>query len=186
MRTSGSHDVYLQDAFVPDAWILSRTAVADAPAAPPGANGWGLTVSAVYLGIGQAALAAACEYANTRVPPSLGAPIATLPHIQQTIGQMQLSLTAAETVLEHAAQRWMEDPAGRNGMNALLASAKMLATNAACSVSEAALRVGGGFSLTRELPLERHFRDARAGLFNPPQDDLALTIIGKAALARQG
>ena len=186
MRTSGSHDVYLDDAFVPDAWVLSRQPVAEAPAAPPGANGWGLTVSAVYLGIGQAALAAACDYANTRVPPSLGAPIATLPHIQQTIGQMQLQLTAAETVLEHAARRWMADPAGRSSMGALLASAKMLATNAACSASEAALRVGGGFSLTRDLPLERHFRDARAGLFNPPQDDLALTIIGKAALAERG
>jgi hypothetical protein len=32
--------------------------------------------------------------------------------------------------------------------------------------------------------LERYFRDARAGLFQPPQDDLALGQIGRAALAR--
>ena len=43
--------------------------------------------------------------------------------------------------------------------------------------------MAGGFSLTRTLPLERYFRDARAGLFNPPQDDLALGQVGRAALA---
>jgi alkylation response protein AidB-like acyl-CoA dehydrogenase len=49
-------------------------------------------------------------------------------------------------------------------------------------VTETALRVAGGFSMTRELPLERYFRDARGGLFQPPQDDLALGMIGRAAL----
>ena len=43
--------------------------------------------------------------------------------------------------------------------------------------------MAGGFSLTRTLPLKRYFRDARAGLFNPPQDDLALGHVGRAALA---
>lgn len=57
-------------------------------------------------------------------------------------------------------------------------------SNAACEATEKALRVAGGFSLTKELPLERYFRDARAGLFQPPQDDLALGQIGRAALAR--
>ena len=50
-------------------------------------------------------------------------------------------------------------------------------------MTETALRVAGGFSLTPGLPLERYFRDARAGLFAPPQDDLALGIAGRAALA---
>jgi hypothetical protein len=31
--------------------------------------------------------------------------------------------------------------------------------------------------------LERHFRDARAGLFQPPQDDLTLALVGRNALA---
>jgi alkylation response protein AidB-like acyl-CoA dehydrogenase len=45
------------------------------------------------------------------------------------------------------------------------------------------LRVAGGFSLTDALTLERHFRDARAGLFQPPQDDLTLALVGRSALA---
>ena len=34
----------------------------------------------------------------------------------------------------------------------------------------------------RARPLERYFRDVRAGLGHPPMDDVALTLIGKAAL----
>jgi hypothetical protein len=36
--------------------------------------------------------------------------------------------------------------------------------------------------MTRALSLERYFRDARGGLFQPPQDDLALGMIGRATL----
>ncbi len=62
---------------------------------------------------------------------------------------------------------------------------KYLCSNAACSVTETALRVAGGFSMTRSLPLERYFRDARGGLFQPPQDDLALMLVGQTALAAE-
>jgi alkylation response protein AidB-like acyl-CoA dehydrogenase len=62
---------------------------------------------------------------------------------------------------------------------------KYLCTNAACSVTDTALRVAGGFSMTKSLPLERYFRDARGGLFQPPQDDLALMLLGRAAMATE-
>jgi alkylation response protein AidB-like acyl-CoA dehydrogenase len=35
------------------------------------------------------------------------------------------------------------------------------------------------------LPLERYFRDARGGLFQPPQDDLAPMLLGRTALAAE-
>jgi len=60
--------------------------------------------------------------------------------------------------------------------------AKYLCTNAAIAATDQALRIAGGFGLTRKLPLERYFRDARAGLTHPPQDDAALELIGRAAL----
>jgi alkylation response protein AidB-like acyl-CoA dehydrogenase len=185
LRTSGNDDVIYEHVFVPDDWLVNRHAIG-APAAPGktlGFNAWSLTVAAVYLGIGQAACDAACDYANTRIPPSLGKPIAELPHIQQWIGQMQVTLDAARAVLYDAAHTWVAHPELRPTLGPQLAAAKYLATNGACDASETALRVAGGFSLMRSLPLERYFRDARAGLFNPPQDDLALSQIGRAALA---
>jgi alkylation response protein AidB-like acyl-CoA dehydrogenase len=185
LRTSGNDDVYYENVFVPDAWLIGRRVIG-APIAPgqqPGLSAWGLTISAVYLGIGQAACDAACDYANNRVPPSLGKPIAELAHIQQWIGEMQITLDAARALLYDTARTWIEHPAARPTLAPQVAAVKYLCTNAACAATDKALRVAGGFSLTRALPLERYFRDARAGLFNPPQDDLALGQVGRAALA---
>ncbi|PMP79175.1 MAG: acyl-CoA dehydrogenase, partial [Roseiflexus castenholzii] len=77
---------------------------------------------------------------------------------------------------------WVARPAERSAMTAQIAMAKYLCTNAACDATDQALRIAGGFALTRALPLERYFRDARAGLTHPPNDDAALELIGKHAL----
>lgn len=188
MRTAGNYDVYYENVLVPDDWLVDRRPIgAPSPPQRPGLSPWSMTITAIYLGIGQAACDAACDYANTRTPPSLGKPIAELPHIQQWIGQMQVALDAARAVLYATARAWVEHPELRPALPSQIAAAKYLCTNAACAATETALRVAGGFSLTRNLPLERYFRDARAGLFQPPQDDLALSQIARAALSgRQG
>ena len=183
LRLAGNDDVVYDRVFVPDAWMVERRAIGG-PRGPagPGANPWALPLAAVYLGVGQAALEAASDYANTRTPPALGAPIGSQTHVQHWIGAMAITLDAARTVLRDTARAWIEEPASRPGLATRIATAKYLCTNAACTVTETALRVAGGFSLTAALPLERYFRDARAGLFAPPQDDLALGIVGRAAL----
>lgn len=188
LRSAGNDDVFYDHVFVPEAWVVERRPLGQqaggvAGKAGPGANPWAMPLAAVYLGIGQAALEAACDYARTRIPPALGKPIADQPHIQQWLGSMQVSLDAARTVLQDTARAWDETPHRRTELAARIATAKYLCTNAACTTTETALRVAGGFSLTDALPLGRYFRDARAGLFAPPQDDLALGIAGRAALA---
>lgn len=185
LRTCGNDDVYFDNVFVPNDWLIGRRVIgAPQPVTQlPGLNAWSLAVTAAYLGVGQAACDAACDYANQRVPPSLGKPIAELPHIQQLIGSIQISLDAARAVLHETTRAWVERPDLRSALAPQVAAAKYLCTNAACTASEQALRVAGGFSLTRALPLERYFRDARAGLFHPPQDDLALAQVGRAAVA---
>lgn len=184
LRSSGSFDVYYDQVFVPDGWLIDR---APAPAGPPTAQAWfALTMAAVYLGIGQAAIDAVGRYARERVPSALGRPIATLPAIQRRIGEGQAALTAARCVLYQAAQGWVAQPAQRAGMTPAIHLAKYLCTNAAVSASDQALRVAGGFGMTRALPIERFYRDARAGLTHPPQDDTALETIGRAAIEGVG
>jgi alkylation response protein AidB-like acyl-CoA dehydrogenase len=181
LRGCGNYAVNYNSVFVPDARIVERVKVGG-PRKRPGTSGWNLPIAAVYLGIGQAACDAACHYANNRVPAALGAPIAGQPHIQQWIGEMDVKLRAARSVLHETARAWVEQSASPDELSPAIAGAKFLCTNAACAVTETALRVAGGFSMTRALPLERYFRDARGGLFQPPQDDLALGMIGRAAL----
>jgi len=85
-------------------------------------------------------------------------------------------------VLYDTARAWAEQPERRAALGPRIAAAKYLCTNAAQTATDQALRVAGGFGLTRQLPLERLYRDARAGLTHPPNDDAALEMIGRAAL----
>jgi alkylation response protein AidB-like acyl-CoA dehydrogenase len=184
LRTCGNYAVNYDNVFVPDARIVERVIIGG-ERKRPGTTGWNLPLAAVYLGVGQAACDAACHYANNRRPVALGASIAGQPHIQGWIGEIDLTLRAARTVLHDTARAWVERSAPPAELATSIAAAKYLCTNAACRVTEIALRVAGGFSMTRDLPLERYFRDARGGLFQPPQDDLAMGMIGRAALAAE-
>ena len=193
LRTVGNYDVSYEDVFVRDDWVVERRPIPgpaerQAPKPPtgkgaPGLGPWSLTIAAVYLGVGAAACRAAADYANARTPSSFGKPIAEAPHVQQWIGQMEIGIDAARSQLFETARLWRDHPELRDDLAPQIAAAKYLCTNAACSASEIGLRVAGGFSLTPELSLERHFRDARAGLFQPPQDDLTLALVGRNALA---
>ena len=87
-------------------------------------------------------------------------------------------------MLYAAAKKWSEQPDVRAGMEADLAIAKHLCTNAAIQVTDMALRTAGAAGLDRRLPLERLLRDARAGLMHPPQDEPAMELIGRNVLSR--
>lgn len=182
MRATGSHDLVLEAVRVPeDARIVPP------PARPPGDGASGrawaaLTLAAVYLGVARAARDFTVAYTKERVPSGLGRPIAELDGVQENLGRMELAIRAARAVLYPAAETWDRSPEARAGLAPDIAAAKYLATNAAVEVTDLAMRTVGGPALSRSLPLERLFRDARAGLYNPPQDPAALKLLGQWAL----
>ncbi len=61
--------------------------------------------------------------------------------------------------------------------------AKLVATRAAVTATDEALRIAGGPGFLGGR-LERAFRDARAGLINPPLEDVALAGFAAAVLDR--
>ncbi len=182
LRGSGSHDVKFEEVFVPDHRALPPAAALSPVRAASGGAWFWTAVAATYLGVGQAALDSFAAYANERVPTALGEAIATLPKMQQAAGQMSLELLSARALLHHLTRQWVAEPQDRPDLLPRLAAAKSLCTNAAVSVTDLALRAAGGAALTAGLPLERYFRDARAGLTHPPADDLALSLLGKQVL----
>lgn len=186
MRATGSHDVVLADVFVPDADVVRLGGMRRG--ADPGASdhrAWGsLAVSGTYLGIAEAARNAAVRYATDRVPSSLGKPLATLPAIQAKVGEIDIALLTARGLLWSVADEWDATQARRPGFPGRVAAAKLTATNTAIEVVDKAMRIVGGASLSKDLPLERYYRDVRAGLHNPPMDDVTLILIGKSAFER--
>ncbi len=178
LRASDSHDLYLEDVRVPADHLLTPN-----PADAPHPNAWfPLLLGATYLACGLAARAAVIQYALERIPSALGEPIATLPKIKRQIGEIDLTLQAAQALLLEVGADWDNHPAQRPALYARVAAAKHMATESAERATELALKIAGGRAITRSLPLERYFRDARAGAMQPPSGDTALEIIGARAI----
>lgn len=178
MRATASHDIVLTDVELPVEAFLSEGG-AGIPSDP---RIWGIVGGAVYTGIATAARDFAVNYARERRPNGLPGPIAELQTIQHRIAEIEILLLQSRTVLYGAAEAWLAHPEQHDSLAWQLAAAKHLATNNAIKVTDLALRVVGSAGLSRALPLERYFRDVRAGLGHPPMDDAALTTIGRAAL----
>ena len=173
LRAADNHDVYFHDTQVPAENLLDKR---DSPhkMIQPWAP---LIFASVYLGIALAARDAVIRYALERVPKALGKPIATLPKIQRLIGEVDMALMAATALLLDVA-----DEEGR-GSFARIAAAKQYAIEVANEVTDKAIRIAGGAGVTRALPLERYFRDVRAGHMQPPNGDAALEAVGQGAIA---
>lgn len=185
LRASGSHDLVLADAHLPDAALLDARPVG-APD-PRGALGlpWStLTLAAVYTGIAQAALDEAAHFAATRVPTGLGKPIGELPAVRAKLGRMSALLLTSHRLLRGLAADWVNHPEMRVALREEMPLVKAITTNNAVEVTDLALRVAGGAGLLQTSRLPRLLRDARAGLVNAPLDDVAWENAGRAAVRR--
>ncbi|TCN01213.1 alkylation response protein AidB-like acyl-CoA dehydrogenase [Paenibacillus sp. BK033] len=177
MRATGSHDVVLDRVFVPAAHRLTGKGVDDG-------GGWLLHIPACYLGIALAARDYALSFANSYKPGQMDKPIAAIPSVQHSIGQMELELRTAHTMLYTVADRWdRETSENRPALKADLGLAKYIVTNNAIKIVDLAMRIVGGTSLSRQQPLERYYRDVRAGLHNPPMDNVVIQNLAATALS---
>jgi alkylation response protein AidB-like acyl-CoA dehydrogenase len=183
MRSTGSHDLILKDVFAPAGQMIPPGI--PNPTTKPKVNAWfTLNVSAVYVGVAAAALQGAARYAQERIPTALGKPIATLENIQRRLGEAELLLHQARVQLYHAADLWARCPDRRLDLGETILVAKYTATNNAIAAVDHCMRVAGGASMTKTLPLERYYRDVRGGLSHPMNDDQILTTLGQLAIAR--
>ncbi len=139
-----------------------------------------IAIAAAYLGVGQGARTAVARWALDRRPGDGSTSVADVPSVQLRLGRLDAELRAARIVVLDVARRWDED---RDASDVALA--KLVATRAAVNATDEALRIAGGPGFLAGR-LERAFRDARAGLINPPLEDVALTVFGKAVVQREG
>lgn len=183
MRATGSHDIVLDDVFVPEAHLVERFTPGHKSRRSSDGGGWMLHIPACYLGVALHARDFAAHYAATYQPNSLPHPIAQVPHVEAKLGEIELKLLTARTLMYDLAGRWDEaSTEDRRALRPQLGAVKTLATNTAVEVVDLAMRIVGARSLWRDLPLERLYRDVRAGLHNPPMDDVTLKMLAHAAV----
>jgi alkylation response protein AidB-like acyl-CoA dehydrogenase len=205
MRATGSHDVIFDDVALPAEYAADiREPAAWATRSAAGAAWNCVVVSAVYQGAALAARDWLVRYLHERVPSNLGAPLASLPRFQATVGQIEALLHTSDRLLTSVAEETDTASAASATSSASAAStasatstelptasaslaqsanlAKLTATNNAIQAVELGLALVGNPGLSRRNPLERHYRDVLCSRVHTPQDDTILAAAGRAAL----
>ena len=140
-----------------------------------------LSVAALYTGVAEAARDWIAGFLRDRVPANLGAPLATLPRMQEAVGRIEALLLTNRRLVAAAA---MEVDAGRSPSAAESGLIKTIAAENAIEAVQAAMPLAGNHGLSRANPLERHLRDVLCARIHTPQPDAAWTAAGKAALGQ--
>ena len=135
-----------------------------------------LDVAATALGVAEAALAAAAQWANQRQVG--GEPLATKQGIQWKLADMKLRLEASWALTMQAlALRQAGQPFTQHS-----AMAKLHASEMVGFVTDEALQIHGGYGYTREMPLERLVRDARILRIYEGSSEVQRSIIARGVL----
>jgi acyl-CoA dehydrogenase len=136
------------------------------------------------IGRAERALKLAIDYANQR--STFGQPLAKRQAIQWMIADSATELNAARLMTYHAA--WKADQGLDFHVEA--SQVKLYADEMYMRVVDRAIQIHGGLGLSRELPLELMFRDARSRLITEGSSEMQRIIIasdllsGRSALDR--
>jgi alkylation response protein AidB-like acyl-CoA dehydrogenase len=116
-------------------------------------------IASQALGIAEAAYEASVHYARERI--AFGGPIGKNQMIQQKIADMKTRIEAARLLIYNAvlAKERAKETGGRFTTEASMA--KLFASETAAFVTDEAVQVHGGMGYSKELPVERYYRDAR-------------------------
>jgi alkylation response protein AidB-like acyl-CoA dehydrogenase len=130
---------------------------------------------AVSLGIAEGALGAAIAHVTSARLEHLDQTLAELPTVRARIGRCQVEIDAIAGFLADLARRMDAGDA-----TAPVLSAKAAANEMAIHVTSEAMQACGGAAMSSALPIERFFRDARAGSVMAPTTDVLYDLTGRA------
>lgn len=116
-------------------------------------------IASQAIGIARAAYEATLAYVKER--KAFGAPIGTFQMTQAKIADMKCKLDAALLLTLRAAWQKQQFEAGGARFSNEAAIAKLTASEAAMWITHQAVQVHGGMGYSKEMPLERYFRDAK-------------------------
>ncbi|MBO0863588.1 MAG: hydroxylase [Mycobacterium sp.] len=178
LRGTGSKDIIVRDAFVPDYRTMDATEVMDGTAQReagmtkplylmPWSTMFPLGITAAVVGIAEGALAAHLDYQRNRVAVS-GTAIKDDPYVMYAIGEAAADINAARQELLANVDRIFDIvEAGQEVSFADRAAGRRTQIRAAWRAVMAVDQIfarSGGNALRMDKPLQRYWRDAHAGL----------------------
>jgi len=116
-------------------------------------------IASQALGIAEAAMEASIAYAQER--EAFGQKIGEFQMIQQKLADMKVKVEASRMLIYQAALAKMASAKTGKRYSLEASMAKLHASEAAMWVTTEAIQVHGGMGYSKEMPLERYFRDAK-------------------------
>jgi len=180
LRASGSHDVHFDGVPVPASHALELRLPQDWARGDSAVQAeMVVLLGGLYTGVARAAREWLLDFLRTRSPASLGAPLASLPRVQEAMGTLEGLLLTNDRLLRGLAA---DVDAGVPVSSVDSGLIKSTVTHNAVHAVEVALSLTSNHGLARRNPLERHLRDVLCGRIHTPQDDSVYVAAGKAAL----
>ena len=139
-------------------------------------DGGRISIAAMALGLGRAALEKALAYARERY--AFGKPIGDFQAIQWKLADMATQLQAARLLIYQAAVK--KDQGQPFTQDA--AMAKLFASEAADRACWEAIQIHGGMGYSREMPVERYYRDNRLTLIGEGTSEIMRLVIARHIL----
>lgn len=185
MRATCSDDTILENAFIPDRYVVRIV-----PAGAAGLDRFVLSLFAwalvgfgnIYYGLARRALNKSIEAAKNKRSLALTRSLAYHPEIQHAIAQMVIELEAIGPHLERIAEDWSNGVDYGAEWPAKIFAAKYRAVEGAWRVVDQGLDIAGGAGIFRSAGYERLLRDARLGRIHPANSFLTHEVVGKTAL----
>lgn len=182
LRGTGSHDMEVEDVFVPrerSFSIISGTpkhAAYTLPFFGVLASG----VAAVGLGIARAAVDSFVAMAKTKTPPGSKRTLAHRDLVQMDVARAEAKLRGARAFLYDAIAEATASPSLETRARLRLAASHAAEESAA--VVAIAYKAGGGGAIYAKSPLQRYFRDAHVVTHHIMVNDMATTLAGRVLL----
>ncbi|MFC7222185.1 acyl-CoA dehydrogenase [Halalkalicoccus sp. GCM10025322] len=139
-------------------------------------NGGRITIAARGVGLAQAALDDAREYANER--EQFGQPIGEFQTIKHKLADMDTKLRAARLLMHDAADRKIR---GEEFIKEA-AQAKLYASEISREVANEAIQIHGGYGYTTDFDVERYYRDAKLNEIYEGTSEILRNTIGEKVL----
>ena len=179
IRASATSELIFEDCRVPAVNLLGKEG-AGFKIAMTVLDAGRIGIATQALGIAEAAYEAARQYAVTR--EAFGQPIGQFQGTGFKIADMKTRIEASRLLIYNAAmaKEKSKKDGGRYSLEASMA--KLFASETAMYVTHQAVQIHGGMGYSKELPVERYFRDAKITEIYEGTSEIQRLVISRSEL----
>lgn len=180
IRASATSEIVYEDYVAPSEAVLGREGEGFKIAMTV-LDAGRIGIAAQALGIAQAAYEASMAYAKER--QAFGHVISDFQAIQWKIADMATRINAARLLTYNAALTKMRSKETGERYTQQASMAKLYASETAMWVTTQAVQIHGGMGYSKELPVERYFRDAKITEIYEGTSEIQRLVIARNVLA---